>query len=59
MKNRLDASLPPGLKEMNDAELREVSGGFARLFLALPAAFKAVYELGKAAGREMYYLHNN
>lgn len=59
MENRVEATLPPGLKEMNPVELGEVSGGFARLFLGLPAAFKSIYELGKAMGREMYYLRND
>lgn len=48
-----------GLQELTAVQLAATGGGYAPLLLGIPVAMKAVYDLGKAVGRELYHLHNS
>ncbi|HEY9560969.1 MAG TPA: hypothetical protein VIR29_09305 [Anseongella sp.] len=59
MKNRLELKPDQAWQEMEPAELALIKGGSFLVLLAVPAAFRSVYELGRATGRELYHWKHN
>ena len=62
MKNRQEdrkVDARTGLQELTAVQLTETEGGLTPVLLGIPVALKAIYDLGKAAGRELYHLHNS
>jgi hypothetical protein len=47
----------PGVMELGKEEMKEVEGGdpSGGLLLGISAALLAIYNLGKAIGKELYY----